>query len=362
MSESEEKARIASRFYQGKLAKYDAATHGEGIYFATDAKRILMNGDEYLGGIEVKDASLSDDGKTLTITKLDDSTVEVQVGGSGEYESAIEDKTLAMPSAVGGIAKGTTLEELEGKSFNSILDDLLFPTVYPTFTAPSAGIALKSYSSTQEVGATAPTESNFTTTFNAGAITLNGVKQADRAGALDSENSFIYYGGSVSNTTLPETVALGDTSYQYHAAYGEGAQPKDNKGNDYDSPLAAGSVNSSAVKVNGTYPWYASTSSATEDEPVVKQSLVAWNATAGAMSTGQFTLQASGTLPQVFKLPRQLKTLQMLNTVSNSMETIGTTAYAETTETIDINGNEVTYYVYTYNGSTRGEVTLLAKF
>ena len=44
------------------------------------------------------------------------------------------------------------------------------------------------------------------------------------------------------------------------------------------------------------------------------------------------------------------------------MDTIGTGDYTETTETIDINGNEQTYYVYTYNGSTRGEVTLLAKF
>lgn len=80
------------------------------------------------------------------------------------------------------------------------------------------------------------------------------------------------------------------------------------------------------------------------------------------MSTGNFTLQPSGTLAQVFKLPRQLKTLQMLNTVSGVMETIGTTDYTETTETITIGGTDVTYYVYTYNGSTRGEVTLLAKF
>ena len=89
---------------------------------------------------------------------------------------------------------------------------------------------------------------------------------------------------------------------------------------------------------------------------------MAWNATVGAMSTGNFTVQPSGTLAQVFKLPRQIKTLQMLNTVSGAMDTIGTGDYNETTEVVDINGTEHTYYVYTYKGSTRGEVTLLAKF
>lgn len=44
------------------------------------------------------------------------------------------------------------------------------------------------------------------------------------------------------------------------------------------------------------------------------------------------------------------------------METIGTSDYTETTETINIGGIDVTYYVYTYNGSTRGSVTLLANF
>lgn len=354
-------------FFRGSKEKYSLSTHGSGIYFATDTKEIIHNGVAYTGELPdlnlVKDVALSEAGDKIVVTYVDGSIVEIAVSTSGgEYASAIEDKTLAMPSAVGGIAKGTKLSDLEGKTYDAIFDDLLFPTVNPTFTAPSASIKLNGYAATQEVGATAPTADNFTVSFSAGAITLNGVKQNNRAGAQDTDASFIYYGGDTANTTLPAAVSLGDTSYQYHASYAEGPQPKDNKGNDYSTPLAAGSVSSTAVKVNGTYPWYASTSSASAETPVVKQTLVAWNATAGSMSTGQFALQPSGTLAQVFKLPRQLKTLQMLNTVSGAMETIGTTDYTETTEVIDINGTEVTYYVYTYNGSTRGSVTLLAKF
>ena len=349
------------KFFRGLRENYVLESHGQGIYFATDTKEILHNNEPYVGlplNVRVEDVELNEEG-SIIVSFSDGSTKEIEIG-SGKYESKIEDKSIAMTSAYGDFIKGTTVGQLEGKTYDELFDGILFPTVNPTFSAPSASISLKNYSSTQEVGATAPTSANFTTSFNAGAINLNGSKQANRAGAQDSENSYIYVGNQ--NQELPETVALGNTSYYYHAAYAEGPQPKNNKGVDYSTPLAAGSVNSGAATVNGTYPWFASTATATTESPVVKQSLVAWNTTVGAMSTGNFTVQPSGTLTQVFKLPRQLKTLQQLNTVSGAMDTIGTGDYTETTETIDINGNEQTYYVYTYNGSTRGEVTLLAKF
>lgn len=352
-------------FFRGLKEKYNLSSHGGGIYFATDTKEIIQNGIVYTGELPdknlIEDVALNAEGDKIVVTHVNGSTSEIAVG-SGDYESAIEDKTLAMPSAVGGIAKGTKLSDIEGKTINAILDDMLFPTVNPTFTAPTASIKFNGYAATQEVGAAAPVSSQFTTGFNAGAINLNGVKQANRAGAQDESASFIYYGDDAANTELPATVTLGDTSYKYRAAYAEGPQPKNNKGGDYSSPLEAGTVDSAAVTVNGTFPWFASTGSASAESPVVKQTLVAWNATVGAMSTGNFTVQPSGTLAQVFKLPRQIKTLQMLNTVSGAMDTIGTGDYNETTEVIDINGTEHTYYVYTYKGSTRGEVTLLAKF
>lgn len=305
--------------------------------------------------------------KTDLPTKLSDLEVDIEIVGDTEYESAIADKTLTTPNAVGGIAKGTKVSDLEGKTFSEMFDDLLFPTVNPTFTAPTASIAFKSYSSTQEVGATGPTSANFTIGYNAGEIKLNGVKQTNRGGTLNSTNSFIYVNGSASNKILPAKVTLGSTTFKYRAAYNQGPQPKNNKGGNYDSPLSAGTVDSSAITLNGTYPWYASTSTATSTNPVVKQSLVAWNSTAGKMSTGQFTVQPSGTLPQVFKLPRKIDVLQLKNALNGNMENVEEINgvpkdYTESTETINIGGTNVTYYVYTYSGSTRGSVTLLAKF
>lgn len=354
------------KFYRGLKANYVAnTTHKDGIYFATDTNEILMNGKAYTGALAsgkvVTNVSLSTDKSKLMVTYSDATTTEIEVG-SGKYTSAIKDKTLTTPDKVGGIAKGTKVSDLEGNTYDKLWDDLLFPTVNPTFTAPTASISFKGYSTPQEVGAAAPTAAQFNTSLNKGAITLNGVKQSGRSGELDSTNSFIYYNGSEANTTLPTTVALGNTTYQYKAAYLQGPQPKDNKGNNYSTPLAAGAVSSSAITVNGTYPWYASTSGATSKNPVVKQALIAWNTSAGSMTTPRFEVQPSGTLPQVFKLPRAIVQLQMLNTVSNQMEAIGLSDWTKTEEKITIGTTEVTYFVYTYNGSNRGSVTLIAKF
>ena len=46
-----------SKFYRGLKSKYDMAKHGQGIYFATDTKEILMNGAPYTGPVK---ASLAD--------------------------------------------------------------------------------------------------------------------------------------------------------------------------------------------------------------------------------------------------------------------------------------------------------------
>lgn len=46
-----------SKFYRGLKSKYDMFKHGQGIYFATDTKEILMNGAPYTGTLK---ASMDD--------------------------------------------------------------------------------------------------------------------------------------------------------------------------------------------------------------------------------------------------------------------------------------------------------------
>ena len=352
-----------AKFFRGPYASYVQSIHGEGIYFAIDKGIIKMNGKDYIGPLAdstaVKNIALNADGDKFIVTFLDGTTSEIEAA-SGEYESMIADKNLTTPNAVGGIAKGTKVSALEGKTYSEMFDDLLFPTVNPTFTAPTASIAWKNYATVQEVGSAGPTSENFTTGYNAGAINLNGVKQANRGGTHDTANSFIYVNGDANNKTLPTTLALGATKFKYRAAFGEGPQPKNNKGGDYGSPLAAGTVDSAEISVNGTYPWFASTATAGS---LTKQSLVAWNATAGAMSSGEFTVQPhTAAAPQMFKLPRKASSLQMYNTVAKAFETVALSDWTETSASETINGVSQTYYTYTYKGSARGSVKLIVKF
>lgn len=352
-----------AKFFRGPYASYVQSIHGEGIYFATDKGIIKMNGKDYIGPLAestaVKNIALNADGDKFIVTFLDGTTSEIEAASS-EYESAIADKNLTTPNAVGGIAKGTKVSALEGKTFSEMFDELLFPTVNPTFTAPSASIAWKNYATTQEVGSAGPTSANFTTGYNAGAINLNGVKQNNRGGSHDTANSFIYVNGDATNKTLPATLALGSTKFKYRAAYGEGPQPKNNKGGKYEHPLEAGTVDSAEISVNGTLPWYASTVTAGE---LTKQSLVAWNATAGAMSTGEFTVQPhTAAAPQMFKTPRKASSLQMYNTVAKAFETVALSDWNETTVEENINGWDEKYYIYSYKGDARGSVKLIVKF
>lgn len=185
---------------------------------------------------------------------------------SGSYESSL-DPTVATVEKLGGIAAGTTVKQLTGKSYDEIFDTLIFPTVNPTFTAPSASISLKSYSNIQEIGADAPTAANFNVGFNPGAITLAGKKQNNRAGAQDVEASKILY-GSTKVESLPSKVTAGAMDYYYRASYAEGPQPKDSKGNNYQTPAAAGNVDSGKVTVSGyraAYSGLVSTNAITED-------------------------------------------------------------------------------------------------
>lgn len=349
------------KFYRGLEASYSSSTHADGIYFCTDTGKIMLNGKQYGGSSAKTVADVTLEESILKVKYTDSSSEELDLSVlGGTYTSEIEDTELEMPSAVGGISKGTTVGDLNGKTINQMFDDLLFPTVNPTYVVPSASIAFKSYATLQKVGSTGPTEDNFTTGYNPGAINVNGVKQANRGGALKEGESFIYVNGDNSNKTLPPTLALGNTTFKYRASYEAGPQPKDNKGNNYGSPLAAGTVDSSAITVNGTHPYYASTATAGQ---LTEQPLLSWNAAAGQMTTPRFVLQPhTAAAPQTMKFPRKLTQLQMLNTVSQQMEVVSFSDWAESSATEATNGVETTYYTYKYSGSDRGSVTLIAKF
>jgi hypothetical protein len=68
------------------------------------------------------------------------------------YNTAL-DPSLSMPNTVGGIASGTTAGTLSGLNLVQLFDDLLFPTVNPTYTIPIIGLS-STITGIKEVGET----------------------------------------------------------------------------------------------------------------------------------------------------------------------------------------------------------------
>lgn len=281
--------------------------------------------------------------------------------------------SLVVPQTIGGINKGTKVSDLEGSTISQMFDNLLFPEVQPTIQAPSATIHFKdtfSSNGVYEVGTTAPIAANFNTSFNRGTCTVVGQANKNRAGNLDSDNSFIYYGGNTSTKTLPAKVTLGTMQYNYHAAYAQGdtlVTSKGNKASVTPNPLPAGSVNSSNLTIFGTYPYYcngqgASSSSGDSNFPAsatpdTKLPLYKWTDTlVGAKFASE---AATGTRMQfMYSNRKKVTKVEFYNSISGKWETFGTSNYNAKSgiKTYSVQGTNETYNILTTTGPLSGSV------
>lgn len=281
--------------------------------------------------------------------------------------------SLVVPQTIGGINEGTKVSDLEGSTISQMFDNLLFPEVQPTIQAPSATIHFKdtfSSNGVYEVGTTAPIAANFNTSFNRGTCTVVGQANKNRAGNLDSGNSFIYYGGNTSTKTLPAKVTLGTMQYNYHAAYAQGdtlVTSKGNKASVTPNPLPAGSVNSSNLTIFGTYPYYCNGQSAssssgdsnfpTSATPDTKLPLYKWTDTlVGAKFASE---AATGTRMQfMYSNRREVTKVEFYNSISGKWETFDTSNYNAKSgiKTYSVQGTNETYNILTTTGPLSGSV------
>lgn len=281
--------------------------------------------------------------------------------------------SLVVPQTIGGINKGTKVSDLEGSTISQMFDNLLFPEVQPTIQAPSATIYFKdtfSSNGVYEVGTTAPIAANFNTSFNRGTCTVVGQANKNRAGNLDSGNSFIYYGGNTSTKTLPAKVTLGTMQYNYHAAYAQGdtlVTSKGNKASVTPNPLLAGSVNSSNLTIFGTYPYYCNGQSAssssgdsnfpTSATPDTKLPLYKWTDTlVGAKFASE---AATGTRMQfMYSNRKKVTKVEFYNSISGKWETFDTSNYNAKSgmKTYSVQGTNETYNILTTTGPLSGSV------
>lgn len=343
--------------FRGLKASYKpAADHLDKLYFATDTHELLVNGTSYSGGIK----AVSIEGTTLKITMIDGSSKTVDLAEILKYKSALADD-IATVNALGGIPAGTTVAQLKNKTFSQLFDELIFPTVNPTFEAPTAFLSLKSTSTPiiQEVGTTGasvPVAASFNTGYNPGAIKIAGVKKQNRGGDLKSNESFIYINNAPASKEFPTEIPEGSIIYKYRAAYAQGPQPLDSKGNNYQTPLPAGTVDSAAITINGVYPYFTNKDN---NEAFAKLALT----TSNTLSAVKF--KAEGPNKHTFKLPVKytLTKVELLNTLSGKYENYGTDKFTKTIENIKVQGKQVEYVVYTRNDAGfNGESTFNITF
>lgn len=345
--------------FSGLKASYKpTADHLDKLYFATDTHELLVNGTSYSGGIK----AVSIEGTTLKITMIDGSSKTVNLAEILKYKSALSDD-IATVNALGGIPAGTTVAQLKNKTFSQLFDELIFPTVNPTFEAPVAYFGWKSTSTTpivQEVGTTGasvPVAASFKTGYSPGAIKIAGVKKQNRGGNLQSAESFIYINDNPTNKTFPTEIPEGYISYRYRAAYAQGPQPLDSKGNNYQTPLPAGTVDTAAAYINGVYPYFTNKDN---NEAFAKLALTASN----VLRAVKF--KAEGPNKHTFKLPVKytLAKVELLNTLSGKYENYDTHKFTKTTENIKVQGKQVSYAVYTrndagFNGESTFNITFI---
>ena len=182
---------------------------------------------------------------TLDITDASGTITTPNLKGSSDAKTK---KVITANIDVGGISKDT--EFPIGTNYDTMWESLLDKTFYPTFSDPSASLTY-SADAYVAVGGTISAKTA-TLVYNAGSITLNGEKQADRGGvatgfAIATTGADTEYSDSSENSGSFNVPALvrstkGTIKLTGTVSYAQGAQPKDSKGADYDDPLPAGSV------------------------------------------------------------------------------------------------------------------------
>ena len=296
-------------------------------------------------------------GTTLSLHKSG-STLDIDLsglGGGGTYTNATPTLVDFPNSDNPSIPAGSTFDAV---SFTEMMDLMLYPTLNPTLTAPSNTFTM-SPSGYKEIGEVIPTIT-LTAGFNRGSINPAYDTSGYRSGL---PNTYVYTGTDTSDnssTSLTDTetissytVLAGAQSWTGAVSYDAGEQPLDSDGNDYDSPLSAGTTSAITRTITGVYPVFATTSAI---GTLTKQSLQ-------SMSTYiqvSMVAETGNGDKQTIDIPNDWSTitgLQQFNTDTGQWQTVqnGLDEFDVTGITRTIQGvTGIAYNQYVYNGSTIG--------
>ena len=207
----------------------------------------------------------------------------------------IKDKTtdiVVATTTVGAINAGEIVPA--GTNIQELTELLLNKTFYPTFVNPTFG--LTNNAGLREVGSSFSVTLTFN--FNRGQILgkldngiWNPTMLQDYIAGIATSYLLNGVSGSNNSTAFNVTTILGTNTLNGSVTYGAGAQPKDSKGNNFESPFPAGTSPVQSTSFEGIYPYfyYKSLSPIT---PAIMQSAIA-NGQATkvlASSTGTITI------------------------------------------------------------------------
>lgn len=215
---------------------------------------------------------------------------------------------LKVTKTIGGIPVNKVYPV--GTDTETILRDLLSPVENPTLTRPSATITT-SASLLLEPGTTRNVA--ITIAFNQGTISPANGTNGKRAGAATGYalNNGARQSSNVFNVTVTESnkIFVGNVD---HAA---GEQPKNSKGENFDSPYSAGTVNTSELKFEYVSPIW---SNARIITIIDKEDLVSKSA---GIKTFKFPSQTQAN-PQTFDVPASwnVAAVEIFNTLSNAWQ------------------------------------------
>ena len=319
----------------------DLTSDDRAIYYCiADSIFYLWNGTEWKtisAGVKIRELT-KEQYEALTPEEKMDGTIYFVTdeggGGGGSSELATD---MTVTKAVGGITVGT--QYTAGTSLETILRDMLAPVLYPTFTNPSASISATG-AKLLETGSSLNT--TMTITFNRGTINPAYGTSGKRAGIADD---YMLNGGTAqASNTFSVTVTSAQLTYQGTVNYEAGEQPKDSAGNNYSTPLPAGSVNTNTITYEFVDAMYANTSSA---GTMTKQALVSKNT-----GSKQFSLPATtAEYPEQIDVPGTwtVSKIEVLNTLSGKWEDATSQFTKTTTSHDDAAGSPVSYNRYTCN-------------
>lgn len=299
------------------------------------------------------------EGTGITLTQTSATEITIESNANVSFTNATP-TPLNFPgnSPFDNISSGTTFSN---KTFTEMMNLMLYPTLFPTLTNPSHGFTLTP-SGFREIGEVFGVGGiTLNSTFNRGSINPAYGTNGFRSGL---PNAYNYTGGgsiptpqastALSNSTsntVSYTVVQGNNSWTSAVSYDAGQQPLDSAGNNFNSPLPAGTTNTITRNINGVYPTFATTVSLGTLTKQTLQSMTVYEQVSMVTEAGGAGQKQTIDIPVAWAT---ITGLQQFNTLSSTWDSINLNTFTVSSVSNTIQGNSVAYNRYTHNGPTIG--------